>query len=169
MAIRFDKEQGIGKVLFDWWQGLANDPGGRASLRRAATITEVTLTPVYQRLHRRLRLADGAGQIQSHHQDALAAVAGLLAHVRQDDARSLAQGMSASPDGGDKPRVSELRFLRLLDTGDIDTLFTALRRVLPLMNHEANVIALANDIVRWGDVVKKQWAYDYDWPPEPAE
>ena len=34
---------------------------------------------------------------------------------------------------------------------DADSLFVGLRRVLPLMEHRVDVIALANDILHWGD------------------
>ena len=27
-----------------------------------------------------------------------------------------------------------------------------------------DVLALATDVVNWGDAVKKRWAYGYDWP-----
>ena len=65
---------------------------------------------------------------------------------------------------GDKPRVSPLRFTRLLESPDIDALFAGLRRTLPLLHNQADVLALATDVVNWGDAVKKRWAYGYDWP-----
>lgn len=65
---------------------------------------------------------------------------------------------------GDKPSVSPLRFMRLLEATDTDTVFSGLRRLLPLIQHRTDVLALATDVVNWGDVVKKRWAYAYDWP-----
>lgn len=164
MSIQFNKETGIGKVLLDWWEGLEDDRASRAILRRASSVTAVALTPSYQRLYRRLCDAGWASQTKSYHNDRLAAVVGLLAHVKQGDERSLAKGMSRRDEDGDRPCVSELRFRRLLESPDIDSLFTGLRRVLPLMNHGVDVLALANDLVHWGDAVRKNWAYQYDWP-----
>lgn len=164
MSIQFTKETGTGKVLFDWWQGLEDDRSSRAILRRASTITAVSLTPPYQRLYRRLCEVGWAEQAKPYHNDRLAAVVGLLPHVKQNDERALAKSMSQRDAGGDRPCVSGLRFRRLLESPDLDALFTGLRRVLPLMNHGVNVLALANDLVYWGDAVKKRWAYDYDWP-----
>ena len=66
----------------------------------------------------------------------------------------------------DRPVVSELRFLRLLQSPDTDSLFIGLRRLLPLMGNSLDVIALATDLLNWGDKVRKQWAYDYDWPEQ---
>ena len=65
---------------------------------------------------------------------------------------------------GDKPAVSPLRFMRLLESPDIDALFSGLRRALPLIQHRADVLQLATDVVNWGDAVKKRWAYAYRWP-----
>jgi len=61
------------------------------------------------------------------------------------------------------PPLSELRFKRLLEAPDADALFTGLRRALPLLQHRADVCALATDVVNWGDAVKKRWAYGYAW------
>ena len=163
MSIRFSKETAIGKVLFDWWEKLGDDRGGRAALRRASTITAVSMAPPYQRLYRRMCNAGWAVETRAHHNDRLAAIVGLLAHVKQNDERPLAKSMSQRADGGDRPCVSELRFRRLLESPDLDSLFIGMRRVLPLMNHGVNVLALANDVAHWGDDVKKHWAYQYDW------
>ena len=51
---------------------------------------------------------------------------------------------------------------------DVDTLFTGLRRTLPLLQHRADPLALTTDVVNWGDRVRKRWAYDYDWPEQKA-
>ena len=163
MSIWFNKETAIGKVLLDWWEGLDDDRGSRAVLRRASTITAVSLTPSYQRLYRRLRGAGWADDTKPYHNDRLAAAIGLLSHVKQNDERALAKSMSQRDGAGDRPCVSELRFRRLLESPDLDALFIGLRRVLPLMNHGVNVLGLANDLVHWGDDVKKRWAYSYEW------
>lgn len=153
-----------GEILLAWWRSLADDTGGRAALRRASDLTAVVMSPAYQRLYRRLRAAgwpDGPWQ-----NDRLAAAAGLLAHVREADERSLPVAMSQRE--GDRPRVSALRFRRLLEARDVETLFTGLRRTLPLLQQRADPLALATDVVNWGDRVRKRWAYDYDWPEQKA-
>ena len=72
--------------------------------------------------------------------------------------------MSQKESGQDRPPVSELRFMRLLESPDLDALFIGLRRALPLAKHSVDVLALANDVVHWSDAVKKRWAYSYEWP-----
>ena len=161
-ALNFRPQQAWGELLLRWWHELDDDRGGRAALRRAPDITAVVMAPTYQRLHRRLVAAGWPDQ--SWRNDRLAAAAGLLAHVREHTEQALPKAMSE----GDKPRVSPLRFMRLLESPDIDTLFTGLRRTLPLLQHRADVLALATDVVNWGDDVKKRWAYAYDWPPDKA-
>ena len=164
MAIQFNKETGIGKVLLNWWEGLEDDRASRAVLRRASSITAVSLTPPYQRLYQRLLTVGWPEKAAPYQNDHLAAVAGLLAHVKQNDGRAPAKAMSQKEPGQDRPPVSELRFMRLLESPDLDALFSGLRRALPLAKHSVDVLALANDVVHWGDAVKKRWAYSYEWP-----
>jgi CRISPR system Cascade subunit CasB len=159
-TLNFRANQAWGELLLEWWRQLSDDTGGRAALRRAPDLTAVVLQPAFQRLHRRL-LAAGwpAGPAAG---DRLAAAAGLLAHLREASDHALPQAMSQRE--SDKPRVSELRFRRLLESPDVDTLFAALRRTLPLVQHRCDPLALASDVVNWGDAVRKRWAYAYDWP-----
>ncbi len=161
MAVYFTKDEGSGKALFDWWENLDKDRASRAVLRRASSPTEIALIPAYQRLCRRL----GALNWTERQQDQFAVVVGVLAHIKTNDARPPAEAMSEPVKAGDQPPVSELRFMRLLDSPDPDSLFLGMRRVLPLMR-SVDVIVLANDLMHWGDAVKKKWAYSYEWPDE---
>lgn len=150
-------------------------------LRRAESPLAVAFCPAYQRLYGRLRQA-GMPDLSDYYKDRLAAAIGLLAHVREDvSLRSdaiesgpaagwqsedalprLAALMSANHQDERNP-ISELRFRRLLESPDTQTLFNGMRRALPLMGHKANIIALANDVLLWDDSVKKTWAYNYHW------
>ena len=162
MAIYFKQDEGRGKELFEWWQGLDVDRGARATLRRASSLTDVALTPAYQRLCQRM----GAADWRPWELDRFALVVGVLAHIKTHDERKPAKAMGQARPGEERAPVSELRFLRLLDSPDSDALFSGMRRVLPLMG-SVNVIALANDLMHWADEdgrVKKDWAYTYDWP-----
>jgi len=160
----------VGRVLFDWWHGLEEDHASRAIVRRAASPTAVALTEPYQRLYRRLLKAGWPADATDGQNERLAAIVGLLAHVKEDIARSSvgSQSISAamSQRRSDRPLVSELRFRRILESPDCDSLFNALRRVLPLMDYRIDVLQLANDFIYWGDTVRKRWAYDYQWLEE---
>lgn len=150
--------------IASWWRGLEDERADRAVLRRAASLTAITLSAPYQRLYRQLVAAGWNSNASEQRNDRLAAVVGLLAHVKEDSPQSLPKAMSARSPGDDRPPVSELRFQRLLESPDIEALFSSFRRTLPLLKHSVNVKALATDVLYWGDSVKKRWAYDYDWP-----
>ena len=159
-TLNFRHDSAWGDVLLHWWRQLADDTGGRAALRRAPEITAVVMQPAFQRLYRRLL---AAGWPKGHERsDHLAAAAGLLALLREADGSTLPIAMSQRE--GDKPRLSELRFKRLLESPDADALFTGLRRALPIIGYRCDPLGLATDVVNWGDAVRKRWAYSYDWP-----
>jgi CRISPR system Cascade subunit CasB len=181
MQMKFNKEGAPAEALYEWWEDLQeidppkdrtrprnSDRAGRAALRRCGTIAQIIRVPAYQHLCRRMQ-QKGWSASSSSQGDRLAVVAGLLAHVKEDDGQPLAKTMSARAEGSDQPKVSTLRFMRLLDSPDLETIFTGLRRVLPLMEHKANVKALAEDLIYWGDNIKKKWAYAYDWPMKPDD
>lgn len=150
----------LGKLIREWWLGLNNDNSGRAQLKRCNSIDEIVMCPTYQRFYRYLLTCNvwpiNAATWQN---DKLAVIAGLLAHIETDDSQNFPVRASV----GDKPVISELRFKGLLKT-DTDDLFANLRRLLPLINYQTNVIQLACDIYYWNDKTKKQWAYSYCWP-----
>ena len=110
MSINFKSNPQLGEALLDWWQNLEDDRASRAVLRRADNVTVVALSPAFQRLRRRLvRAGWPSGPQPGWRDDRLAAIAGLLSHVKVNDDRQLPQAMSQT--AGEKPRVSELRFV----------------------------------------------------------
>lgn len=157
-------------VLLQWWHGITSEKASgtaradRAVLRRAHDLTAVACTPAYQRVYRQMLAANGGEPWPAYQQERIAAIVGLAAHVTGNPARSLPQAMSDRLDGVDRNPVSELRFARLLNSPDVETLFTGLRRCLPLINSEVGVATMARDVFEWGDGVKKRWAYAYRWP-----
>ena len=93
---------------------------------------------------------------------ALAAVAGLAAHVKSHiDGGSIAQQMAAPKSPGAGARVSGLRFRRLLTVSDRDELYPLLLRVVSLLDGHVNLVNLANSVFWWNDRTRKSWAYDY--------
>lgn len=150
------------KPLHQWWQGLEEDRASRALLRRCASLDAVTLSDAYQHFYRYMLACGWPESASDWQRDKLAAIAGLLAHVKAEDTQRLPVKMSEL--AGDRPLVSELRFRDLLKVETTDDLFISLRRVLPLIDHEANISQLARDVYWWNDDTKKQWAYSYRWP-----
>jgi len=68
---------------------------------------------------------------------------------------------------GDRPKVSELRFRRLLRL-DRPQLYAPTMRVLRLLDGRAGLHDLANAIYYWGKGVRKEWADTY-FPLVPAK
>jgi CRISPR system Cascade subunit CasB len=158
--VSFHPEAALGHLLLRWWQGLENDKGGRAELRRAHDLTAVALTAAYQRFYRQaisMGWPESSDPSTSWRDERLAAIVGVLAHVKYPDDRKLAEIMSE----GERPVFSELRFRRLLEAPTTDDLFLSLRRALPIVGHKANMHQLAEDLLYWGDGAKKKWAYAY--------
>lgn len=161
---------GARTALLAWWHGLtSNNPSGQARadsavLRRAGSLTAVACTAAYQRVYRDMAAGQGGSPWREYQQERIAALVALTAHVKSSAPLSLPRAMSQHADGSDRNPVSELRFLRLLDAPDIESLFNGLRRVLPLIEHQVDPASMADDVFSWGDRVKRRWAYDYAWP-----
>ncbi len=101
----------------------------------------------------------------------------VLAHVREDD-RSMrpmqAAGWKEFPgerkesdvDVSKRPRLSQVRFRRLLTTSGGEDLVRAFIRLVALLDGKVNVEALGRDFRDWnhvsrGDAVRQRWAFDY--------
>jgi CRISPR system Cascade subunit CasB len=152
----FNKE-----ALRRWWKTLDDYRGRRAQLRRCHTLDEVMHKLAFQ-AYARPRLL-GSGVRGSDEQ--LAAVAGLLAHIRDHapEHKSFAAQMATSDSAGGRPPVSEMRFRRLLRKESRAALYKPLRRVLYILGTppRANIFEVAQDVIYWGDAVRRRWAEDY--------
>ena len=153
-------------ILQTWWHDLGNDRGGRAALRRAATLTEVMLCPAFYRLLNDLRQASYA--VPEYRYSKLAAIAGLAARVKAETDDGLAKRMGTPKPGGEKAAVSELRMRRLLACDDLEELYTLLRRALALLDDRTNLADLAAVVWHWTPMDEKspydprrRMAYDY--------
>ena len=156
------KDDPLAEAVRQWWKDLEHDPGGRAELRRCRTTMEVAFCPAFHRLRFALK---AVGNFSS---ESLAAVAGILAHVREDrPGLPLAENMAQKKPGGDTCRVSGLRFRRLLKIEDRAELHAYLVRLLGLMDKKADVAELAETVIYWGPGRRKSLAYAYyDKAPE---
>lgn len=165
--ISWSAESHLGNMLHQWWLGLEEDRASRAILRRCATLDAVALSDAYQRFYRYMLACNAwPDDTENWQKDKLAAIAGLLAHVKVEDTQRLTIQMSELD--GDRTKVSESRFCDLLKIETTDDLFVSLRRTLPLIDGKANIYQLANDVYYWGDKTKKDWAYSYRWPAKPS-
>ena len=147
-------------IAEEWWRGLTSDQGGdraaMARLRRSHTPLEVIQEPAALRLVARL---DARGE----HPDRVAALAGILALVREADERPLARmigRVSLDNDSSPPPLMSEARFRRLLQVRASE-LMEPMRRVVRLAKGRANVYDLAFVVLRWGERVQRRLIFEY--------
>lgn len=160
MKLEFRSDKAAGEIIAGWWEALQQDTGGRARLRSCRNPEEVMLEPAFHRLLNRIRtLAEKTGEeLSDSDLYRLAAIAGLLAHIKARDNKPLAERMADSKGG--RPLFSSLRFRRLLKE-PLQDLYPAMIRVIRQLDKKANVYDLANSVFYWGDAVRKRWALAY--------
>lgn len=148
----------------------------RAHLRRCTTIEELVTDAAALRLAGPLLEQESQkshGQLKNGY-TAVAMVAGVLAHVREDapDGKGLATRL-----GGEQPSMSELRFTRLMRTESDEDFYRMMCRAVQLAGGKTDVAELADDIIAWAVErksfyvdpafrMKSRWARDYYLPPQ---
>lgn len=159
-TINFDKKSPLGEELekqrLDWQE----HKGDRAAFCRAKGVSEIVLLPEF---HYSLRRFKRFFSKERYWEERIAAVLGLLSHVRETENKSLAKQMAGD---GETPLVSKLRFRRLIQRNRREDLYAPLIRVLRMLKKRADPHDLANSVYYWGDKywgdkIKKDWAYDY--------
>lgn len=155
--------QRMGQVLLDWWQQLQENTGDRAALRRADDLAEIVAVPAFHQLQWRvdaLLASEGRG-LSAAQRDRLAVAAALASHLREPGGHARGfVGQMAGGDGETAP-VSALRFRRMLQADEPSDLFRQLRRALAMLGGHADLLALADDVLNWGERRRKRWAYAY--------
>lgn len=140
--------------VLQWYNALEYDKGARAELRRAHNATEVVFLPVYHRLYAIL-------EALNPDKEALACVAGLCAHVKENLQMGLAEQMAKCKAGSENPKVSSLRFRKLLAVKDKEDLYHTMIRVIRQLDGAVNVVDLAKTVYWWNEKTKKELAYAY--------
>ncbi|HRP69672.1 MAG TPA: type I-E CRISPR-associated protein Cse2/CasB [Turneriella sp.] len=154
----FEKDSPSASALLDWWKKLPEHSGDRAALRRAASVVEAVQVPYTHHLISTLKDEQAYG-------DKIAAICGILSHVRTDNpGQPFARQMASARSGSDQPVISNLRFRRILQYGDItrDILFYQNTvRIVKNLDSRVNIRDLAESLYYWGDFTIKRWAYEY--------
>ena len=151
----------------DWWLGLQHDNAARARLRRARTPLDALLEPQTYNLMQRLGWHGDRGE-------RVAALAAVLAHVREDDPQRIARAIGRKKlKDEDSALVSEGRFRRLMTERSIGDLQTSMKRLVDHLGGRASVADLTYSMLWWSDKTRTNWAYDYyaagDASSDPAE
>lgn len=147
--------QDYGERARDWWRELQQDTGARARLRRCHTPGEALLYPNTFSLMQRLGWRGQRGE-------RVAALAAVLAHVREDDSRPVARAIGRKTlKDEDSALLKEGRFRRLMTVRDADELQTAMTRLVAHLGGRVNVADLASSMLMWTDRTRADWAYGY--------
>ena len=114
---RFVKGEKTRETLGSWWTSLNENRGDRARLRRAERPEDVLLTEPFFRFLKQMpeEWSDSKRILSS------AMVAAALSHVKErQDRENFAAQLATSKKGGNKPRMSELRFQQLQKSRILD-------------------------------------------------
>lgn len=172
-------------AAFKWWQSLGPVrtadgrvlPGDRAALarlRRCSSVLEAAVEPATAKLFKALSI----NRNDDERLDRAAALAAVLAHVRDSRGSRIAIAIGA-PAGGEAKdallKPSRFRTLMAARTGD--ELMTSFRRVVAILDRTANVRDLSRVVLGWtddeaGDRHRTRFAFDYhgagDYAPRAA-
>lgn len=129
------------EVLNKWWKNLNENRGDRALLRRAQLPDDVLLTPVFARFVKMMPNLESGENVSTSLSD-YAMVVAVLARVKKNNNKlSFAESLGGA--------MSELRFQQLQKSRTEEEFFIRICRAVNLLKGEANVIALADDILNW--------------------
>lgn len=146
----FISDQTTRDGLMAWRRSLDDNRGERARLRRAESPDDVLLTEAFFNFLKEMP----EKWSEPKHLPASTLVAAVLAHANTPEKNyqgtdSFAAQLAAPKDGGDKPRMSELRFQQLQKSHDPTEFFRRLLRAVRMLDRNVNILSLANDILHW--------------------
>ena len=152
----------------DWWDRLKQTKGDRAELRRCKNLKEVQLISAYQRCYWASINLWKKEKIKPS-KEQMAIIIGLSAYVEDNDTEKKKDQkenqqydfLGYQISRGDKPRLSELRFRRLLKINNREKLFRFLIQVIRIMDKKVNLLDLLRTAYFWGDNAKTNLAYQY--------
>lgn len=163
-----------GATAREWWAWMCDptrgDPGARARLKRCRSALDALTIPAAVSLARRLgATAEAAGPWRL---EAALGLARVLAHVDQDGAEPIMRvaGWKTLPgddrkgegDPANRPRLSEARFRRLIQTSPGEELTQMMIRLVHLVGEPISVKSLADDYLAWHrDNTRYRWAFQY--------
>ena len=164
----FKKGHPASDYILEWWGGLKQNKGARAELRRSKNLQDIQTTSAYQRCYWAVMKHFAQGKWKPNKKQ-MAIIVGLSAYVEDNDTeKKTDQGEHQEHDylgyqisRGDKPKLSELRFRRLLKIKDREKLFRFLIQIIRLLDKKVNLLDLLRIAYYWGDKTRTNLAYQY--------
>lgn len=160
----------------DWWRSVcgpaSSDPAARARLKRCRTTNDVLSIPAAVRLAVMLGALPSQGDHVDERFGRALDLARVLAHVTAEtDAHPMREvgwptfpGTRRESDMDYKPRLSESRFRRLLQSDNGEDLVAQFTRLIDLMDGRCNVAAVSSAFLYWNHPdgwIKQRWAFQY--------
>jgi len=167
----FERGHLASTALLECWEGLLANKGDRAELRRCKNLDAIQLTSAFQRSYWKLSGKFSQGN-RSPSKEQMGIIIALAAYI-DEDAFTYEDGgklklefigyQMAKPVSSDnkKPKLSELRFRRLLKINDREKLFRILIQTIRLLEKKVNLLDLLSTAYFWGDKTKTKLAYKY--------
>ncbi|MGA3209497.1 MAG: type I-E CRISPR-associated protein Cse2/CasB [Syntrophales bacterium] len=164
----FEEGHPASDLMLEWRDGLKENKGDRAELRRCKNLEEIQMSSAYQRCYWQL-IKHFPLEQRSPSREQMATVIGLAAHIEEDDA----QRKDDQSDGqahdffayqisrGDKPKLSEMRFRQLLRIRDRARLYRFFIQVIRILERKVSVLDLLSIAYYWGDSAKTNLSYKY--------
>lgn len=162
------------EALLHWHQWLDDNRGDRARLRRGENPEDILLTEAFFHFLEKMPVGFPHKLPDEQRLFVSAAIAGLLAHVKQDNEKfNFAKQLATPSEGKTKAPMSELRFQQLQKSRTTDDFYRRILRAIRLLDGNVNIPSLANDIIHWHREFEKQldrhpakrlavrWASDY--------
>jgi CRISPR system Cascade subunit CasB len=147
-------------AILEWWTTLHHEPhhkADRSKLKRASSELEVACIPAFHQLRIKLK------ELNFSSDKSIVYLAILLALVKDNEteARLGAQLANASQEGR-SPKMSELRFRKMLECQELADLLPHMRRAIQMLKGKVNIPDLWNVIYFWHKPeTKKRLAYAY--------
>lgn len=169
----FSKDHPVGAFLLEWHHSLSDTrKADRAELKRCKTLQQIQQSSAYQKCYWQLinKFDHPPGKQQ------LALALAVAVHIRENISfgesekggktkpvkfgHQLARGTNLNSKT-DKPKVSELRFRRLLRIKDREKLFPYLCSLIRFLDGKVNLLAVQECCFYWGDKYRTNLAYEY--------
>jgi CRISPR system Cascade subunit CasB len=155
------------EYILEWWKNLAHNKGDSAEIRRCKSLSEIELTSAYQRFYWGFLKTFKTDEWKAS-QEKTALFIALIVYIKEDK-RSYQNDKNETAfdyfayqiSQGEKPKLSELRFRRLLKITDNEKLFRFLIQVIRLLDRKVNLLDLIKITYYWNDETRKYLAYKY--------
>lgn len=170
----FEEGHPASDFILEWWKSLKQNKGDRAELRRCKNLEEIQKASAYQRCYWQLtKYFTPEQQVPSREQ--MSIIIGLASHIEDNEPKYIDTDSKkekeyyfayqmATPKGKEKdapPKLSELRFRRLLKIKDREKLYRFLIQVVRMLDKKVNLLDLLSIAYFWGDKAKTNLAYKY--------